>query len=175
MKLFKNIREDVRYKAEDYYGSASLLNILKTLVTEGTIPVIVFRTANFFFKRRLFPIGWFFKVFNEIIFGLVIGPNATIGPGFSIAHSQGIVIHRSAVIGSHFRVQHQVTIGQRNHKVPIIGNNVFCGCGAKILGAITIGDNVKIGANAVVVHDFPSDCTVVGIPAKIVKKQKVLE
>lgn len=168
--MFKNIREDIRYKAEDYYGSATFGTILKTLVTEGTIPVLVFRAANFFFTCRLFPIGWFLKVFNEIIFGLVIGPKASIGPGFSIAHASGIVIHRHARIGSHFRIQHQVTIGQRNHKVPVIGNNVFCGCGAKVLGAITIGDNVKIGANAVVVHDVPSDCTVVGIPAKVVKK-----
>jgi serine O-acetyltransferase len=170
VKIFSNVSADIAWKCRDYYEECTIKKIFKTLLTEGTLPVLIFRLANFFFNHGFFPVGWFLKMINGMVFGIVIGPKLKIGPGFCIAHANGIVIHRYAVIGNHFRIQHQVTIGQRNDKVPIIGNNVYCGCGSKILGGITIGDNVKIGANAVVVHDVPPNCTVVGIPARIVKQ-----
>ena len=72
---------------------------------------------------------------------------------------------------------HGVTLGgtgkQKGKRHPTIGNNVFIGCGAKILGNITIGDNVKIGANAVILKDEPSNVTVVGVPGKVVKKENL--
>ena len=80
-----------------------------------------------------------------------------------IGHPYGIMIHSGASIGTDCIIMHQVTIGERHlgYGVPHIGNGVFIGAGAKILGNITIGDNVKIGANAVVTIDVPSDSTVV--------------
>ncbi|MBN2290339.1 MAG: serine acetyltransferase [Candidatus Glassbacteria bacterium] len=173
--MFENIREDVRYKARDFYGSDSFRHCLKALFEEGTLPTIIFRTANFLYKYRLTLLAWVFKQINHVFFGILIGPNADIGPGFLIAHSDGVVINCHARIGSHLVVQHQVTIGQRNNQMPTVGNYVMCGCGSKILGACTVGDNVKIGANAVVVHDVPSNCTVVGIPARVVKQRQAQE
>ena len=119
------------------------------------------------------PPGYLFRMLNQILFGVVIGPKASIGPGLIIVHSNGVVINRQAQIGHHLIVQHQVTIGQSNLGIPTIGNYVYCGCGAKILGKLTVGDNVKIGANAVVVKDVPPMCTVAGIPAKIIRQHSM--
>ena len=98
----------------------------------------------------------------------------SIGPGLRIYHGDGIVIASGAVIGRGMTIQHQVTIGNRiGHEgelgCPTIGDDVFIGVGAKVLGAIRIGNNVRIGANAVVLHDIPDNATVVGIPAKVVR------
>lgn len=84
----------------------------------------------------------------------------------------GIVINPMARIGKGSVIQNSVTIGEMDgsHKCPNIGKNVFFGCHATILGDIRIGDNVKIGAGAVVIHDVPDNCTVVGVPAKVVVK-----
>lgn len=86
---------------------------------------------------------------------------------------KGIIIHPTAKIGRNCTIHQQVTIGTRNtniNKSATIGDNCFIGAGAKILGDITIGDNVRIGANAVVIDSVPSNCTVVGVPAKIIKR-----
>lgn len=168
--MFDNIREDIGYKAELYYGNRSFASLYKAVFVEGTIPVIIFRMANFFYKYRLSLIGWMLKEFNHLVFGIIIGPNATIGPGFCLAHSDGVVINCHADIGHHLCLQHQVTIGQRNLLMPTVGNYVYCGCGSKVLGKITVGDHVKVGANAVVIKDVPPYCTVAGIPAKVVKQ-----
>lgn len=97
-----------------------------------------------------------------------------IGPGLRIYHGDGIVIARGAVIGRGLTIEHQVTIGNRiGHEgergCPTIGDDVFIGAGAKVLGPIRIGNNVRIGANAVVLHDVPDNATVVGVPAKVVR------
>ena len=85
---------------------------------------------------------------------------------------KGIFIHGTAKIGKNVTIQQQVTIGTRKtNKSAIIGNNVFIGAGAKILGDIHIGNNVNIGANAVVVNDVPNNCTVVGVPGRIIKRE----
>lgn len=73
-------------------------------------------------------------------------------------------------IGSHFRCFHNVTIGQKDGKIPTIGNNVTVSCGASILGGVTAGDNVVVGAGCVVVHDVPANCTVVGNPARVIRQ-----
>jgi serine O-acetyltransferase len=71
-------------------------------------------------------------------------------------------------------IEHQVTIGAEKGKSPSLGDNVFIGCGAKIIGPVTIGNGARVGANAVVVHDVPADTTVVGIPAKPVERRPKL-
>lgn len=84
----------------------------------------------------------------------------------------GIIVHMKAQIGANCTIYHQVTIASSKGGTPVIGDNVLIGSGAKILGGVHIGNNVKIGANAVVVHDIPDNCTVVGVPARIVKKNE---
>ena len=82
----------------------------------------------------------------------------------------GIVIHPKAIIGPGTVIQHRVTIGEKETGcVPVIGKNCFIGAGAIVIGGIKIGDNVKIGAGAVVTKDVPDNCTVVGVPARIIE------
>ncbi len=93
--------------------------------------------------------------------------------GVYLCHSGfGIVVNPEVKIGHGTVIQHSVTIGEMDgsHKCPIIGENCFIGCRASILGDIRIGNNVKIGSGAVVIHDVPDNCTVVGIPARIVNR-----
>lgn len=104
--------------------------------------------------------------------GFSISENV-FGPGLSIAHYGCIVVNPHAKIGENCRIHSGVNIGanKSDTDVPIIGNNVYIGPGAKIFGDITIGDNCKIGANAVVNHSFESNCIIAGIPATIIRKE----
>ncbi len=92
-----------------------------------------------------------------------------IGEGLMIQHGFATIISAKK-IGNHCKIYQQVTIGfDHNNQAPIIGNNVEICCGAKVIGGITIGDNVLIGANAVVIKDVPSNSVVAGVPAKVVR------
>ncbi len=112
---------------------------------------------------------------SEIVFGIYIGPNAKIGRRFIIEHFGSIIVHSEAVIGDDVRIRHEVTIGNRDAStptaVPVIGDRVDIGAGAKILGPIRIGNDVVIGANAVVLRDVPDGALAVGVPARIVLKK----
>lgn len=106
----------------------------------------------------------------SVISGADIPLNSHIGGGLSIPHPNGIVIHAQANIGVNCLIHQQVTIGvsRKSNKAPIIKGHVDIGAGAKIIGAITIGEHALIGANAVVVKDVPAYAVVAGIPAKII-------
>jgi serine O-acetyltransferase len=95
---------------------------------------------------------------------------AEIGPGLVVRHGYSTILTAER-IGANCFVHHEVTIGwhDEGERAPRVGNNVYVGVGAKILGAITIGDNVRIGANAVVLDDVPDNCTVAGVPARVVR------
>ncbi|MDR3070489.1 MAG: serine O-acetyltransferase [Propionibacteriaceae bacterium] len=101
--------------------------------------------------------------------GVEIHPGATIGRRFFIDHGMGVVIGETAEIGEDVLMYHQVTLGGRSRgnfkRHPTIGNRVLIGAGAKIIGPIHIGDDTKIGANALVVKDVPANAIVTGIPA----------
>ena len=156
-------------KAEWIYGSASFKNILKTICADGSFAMIMYRFMQASYKIHLIPVA---LLFNKILSGFchcVIGMGADFGPRFILIHSIGVVINSSVVGGSGIMIEHQVTIGAEKRKSPVLGNNIFIGAGAKIIGRVKIGDNVKIGANSVVLDDVPDNATVVGIPAKIKK------
>lgn len=118
----------------------------------------------------------FFICIRCISFNVDIPPTVKIGEKFMIGHPECVVIHSSSVIGNNVTIAQGVTLGGTTGKTrfgrtaPIIGDNVFIGAGAKILGPITIGTNSIIGANAVVVNDIPNNSVAVGIPAKVIKK-----
>jgi serine O-acetyltransferase len=105
--------------------------------------------------------------------GIEIHPGATIGRRFFIDHGMGVVIGETAVIGDDVILYQGVTLGgtgkDRGKRHPTLGSHVVVGTGAKVLGNITIGNNVKIGAGSVVVHSVPDDSTVVGIPGRVVR------
>ena len=109
--------------------------------------------------------------------GIEIHPGATIGEGFFIDHGDGVVVGETTVIGDNVTLYQGVTLGGTGKHVgkrhPTIGNNVTVGAGAKVLGPFTVGDNSKIGAGAIVLKEVPPNCTVVGNPGRIVKKETV--
>lgn len=111
--------------------------------------------------------------FWSIVTGADIPLNSRIGGGLLITHPNGIVIHPQATIGVNCLIFQQVTIGSKDGGIPQIGGHVDIGAGAKVIGNIKIGNHVRIGANSVVIDDIDDGCTVVGIPAKVVKRQKI--
>jgi len=116
------------------------------------------------------------EVLRRLTFNIPIAPTARIDEGFLIGHPEGVNINTKCEIGKNFTIQQAVTIGYNIGKIrdgrvaPLIGDNVFVGSGARILGPVVVGDNCMIGANAVVVKDIPKDSVAVGVPAKVVKK-----
>lgn len=108
------------------------------------------------------------------ITGVEIHPAAQIGKHFFIDHAMGVVIGETAIVGDNCVLYQGVTLGgtgkECGKRHPTLGNNVTVGAGAKVLGNIQLGDNVKVGGNSVVVKDVPADCTVVGIPGRIVRR-----
>ena len=105
--------------------------------------------------------------------GVEIHPGATIGRRLLIDHGMGVVIGETAVVGDDWLIYHQVTLGGTGPGVgrrhPVLGDRVVVGAGAKVLGPITLGDDVKVGANAVVVRDARDGVTLVGVPASIAR------
>jgi serine O-acetyltransferase len=104
--------------------------------------------------------------------GISIPLSTNIGPGFYIGHFGSIVVNGQCTIGSNCNISHEVTLGQANRGnkkgVPELGDNVYIGPGAKLVGAVKIGNNVAIGANSVVTKDIADNSVVVGIPGKVI-------
>lgn len=164
IRLAKLVHSDLRAKAEWCYESRSFVGILKVLSTDGTPAMIWYRLMQWARRWRLKPLEMIFNRCNTMFCGCIIGRGAEFGPGFVLIHSLGVVINGNVRGGSGIKIEHQVTIGAEKREFPTLGDNVFIGAGAKILGGIRIGTGAKIGANAVVVKDLPDHCTVVGIP-----------
>jgi serine O-acetyltransferase len=108
-------------------------------------------------------------------YGISISAKTKVGAGLYIGHFGGIVVNHGAVIGDNCNIQQGVTLGKANRGArvgtPVIGNNVFIGAGAKIIGHVHVGDGAAIGANAVVTKDVPAGVAVAGVPARVVSEQ----
>lgn len=166
-----NLREYIMSDLYRYTGKISFKMFLKTYLSSvGFNYLVWFRIAqkynNIFFRLILKK--------KMIKFGIEIHPLTKIGYGFYIGHFGGIVINEQAVIGNNCNISHGITIGQINigdkQGTPIIGDRVYIGPGAKIIGRICIGDDAAIGANAVVTKDVETHTSVGGIPAKELSK-----
>ena len=166
MNLPALIADDVRAKAAWLYGRDDWRARVAALFTDGTFAMVVYRLMQASQRLRLAPLAMLFNKLNVICGGCIIGRGAVFGPRFVLVHSQGVVINTAVVGGSDVRIEHQVTIGAERDRSPRVGDDVFIGAGAKIVGAVTVGSHVRIGANAVVVDDIPDGVTAVGIPAR---------
>jgi serine O-acetyltransferase len=169
LTLFRLILSDFTGKAEWCYESHGWKALVKVLLTDGTPAMVWYRLMQWSRRWRLFPLELLFNRINTAFCGCVIGRGAEFGEGFVLIHSGGVVINGSVRGGDSIRIEHQVTIGAEKRASPVLGNDVFIGAGAKIIGSIRVGDGAKIGANAVVLQDVPDGATVVGIPAKVVR------
>lgn len=144
------------------------------LLYPGFHALLAYRIAHILQNIHLFFVARFISQITRFFTGIEIHPAAKIGKRLFIDHGMGIVIGETAKIGDNCTIYHGVTLGgtgkDKFKRHPTLKNNVVVGCGSKILGNITIGENVKIGANSVVLKDVEDNSTVVGIPGAIVKK-----
>lgn len=123
----------------------------------------------------LFHFAWLMLQRHEYKYGISIPYRTKIGSGFYIGHFGGIVVNENAIIGKNCNISHQVTIGKSNRGAkkgyPVIGDCVYIGPGAKIIGNVHIGNNVAIGANCVVTKDIPDNSVVVGVPGRVISSE----
>lgn len=166
----KNFIRDIQQKRQILADEGYQVSMLRTLLSDGSSANALYRLTAWLVEYKLSPFAIISLWLNRVINGCVIGAGAKFSPGFVIMHPVGVVINSKVSGGANIVVESGVVIGDEKGQAPKLGNNIFIGAGAKIIGGINIGDNVKIGANAVVVKDVPDNVTVVGIPAKVVKK-----
>ncbi|HNT33960.1 MAG TPA: serine O-acetyltransferase [bacterium] len=149
---------------------------LEVLLTyAGFHAIAAYRVAHFLLKMRIPFVPRALSQLARLITGVEIHPGALIGKGFFIDHGMGVVIGETTIVGENCTLFQGVTLGgtgkESGKRHPTLGRNVMVSTGAKILGNIEIGDNAKIGAGSVVLKSVPADCTVVGIPGKIVRRK----
>jgi serine O-acetyltransferase len=166
LKTLRLIQSDLRAKASWLYDSDDWRNQLRALATDGSAAMVVYRGMQAAHRHRLTAVEMVLNKINSAMFGCIIGRGAEFGPRFVLIHSNGVVINGSVRGGSGVHIEHQVTIGAEKKQSPELGNDLFIGAGAKIVGSVTIADNVRIGANAVVTRDVLENSTVVGVPAR---------
>ncbi len=132
------------------------------------------KIAKFFYNKKHYVIARYLSERAKRKTGIEIHPGAIIGKNLFIDHGTGVIIGETTIIGDNVVMFHGVTLGgtgkEKGKRHPTIEDNVYIGCGAKILGNITIGKNAKIGANAVVLNDVEANATIVGIPGKTIKR-----
>ena len=149
-------------------------NILEVMLLYPGFHILVYhRIAHFFYINKCFFLARIISQVGRFFTGIEIHPGAKIGKRLFIDHGMGIVIGETAEIGDDCTIYHQATLGgtgkDKGKRHPTVENNVIISAGAKVLGPIVIGENAKIGANAVVIHHVPRNATAVGIPARIVR------
>lgn len=179
-----NFREYKYLVLSDLYrhtGAVRATGLLRPLlIGEGLKYQFWMRTCAFTASRPLlrflaFPFARLILMRATYKLGISIPSRTRIGPGFYIGHFGGIVVHHAAVIGRNCNISQGVTIGQANRGsrkgTPTIGDNVYIGPGAKIVGAVKIGNNVAVGANCVVTSDVPDNGVIVGVPGRVISTQ----
>jgi len=141
----------------------------------GVQAVIIYRFTHLLWRYKLYWLARFISTLARWITGIEIHPGAVIGRRFFIDHGMGVVIGETSEIGDDCMMYHGVTLGgtswDKVKRHPTLKDGVIIGAGAKILGPITLGKNVRVGSNSVVVRSVDDNCTVVGIPGRILKKK----
>jgi serine O-acetyltransferase len=170
--LFRQLKEDIRLVKERDPAARSSFEILLTY--SGLHAIHHYRCSHWFYQHKMYTVARMISQISRFFTGIEIHPGATIGKGFFIDHGMGVVIGETAVIGDNCLIYQGVTLGgtgkDKGKRHPTLGNNVMVGSGAKVLGPFRVGDNVKIAANAVVLEAIPDNCTAVGVPARIVRR-----
>ena len=169
--MLRLILSDLRAKAAWCYQDERPSALLKVLLTDGTMAMVLYRGMQSAKRCRLLPLELLLNRLNSICCNCIIGRGAEFGPGFVLIHATGVVINGEVKGGTNVFIEHQVTIGAERRQSPRIGNDVFIGAGAKIIGSIVLGDHSRVGANAVVLEDVPAHATVIGIPARVVQRR----
>lgn len=173
--MFDRLKEEIAsIKARDPAVHSSLEVML---LYPSFKAVRSYRMAHWFYERGHFFIARWISQRSLHKTGIEIHPGAKIGKGLFIDHGSGVVIGETTEIGDNCTLYQNVTLGGTGKDVgkrhPTLGNNVMVGAGARVLGPFKIGDNSKIAANAVVLEEVPPNCTAVGVPARVVKRDGI--
>jgi serine O-acetyltransferase len=168
--VFGLVISDLRAKSQWCYERSDWKGLIKVLLTDGTASMILYRLMQWARRWRLSPLEMAFNKLNGVFCSCIIGRGAEFGPEFVFVHSQGVFINGEVRGGSRVFIEHQVTIGaDMNRQSPILGNDIFIGAGAKIIGGVSIGNGSQISANSVVLHDVPAGAIMFGMPARVVR------
>jgi len=172
--FFKELKEDINSVFDRDPAARNFFEIITTY--PGVHAIIFHRLSHALYKRNF---KWLARVLSNVVrwyTGIEIHPGAVIGRRFFIDHGTGIVIGETAEIGDDVTMYHGVTLGgtswSKGKRHPTLGNNVVIGAGAKVLGPITVAAGGRVGSNAVVTKDVPEGATVVGVPGRVIEREK---
>lgn len=170
--MFERIKEDIAAVKERDPAARSSFEIF--FLYPGVKAIRMYRKAHFFYEHKRFFIARMISQRAARKTGIEIHPGAKIGRRLVIDHGHGVVIGETAEIGDDVLIYQGVTLGgtgkDTGKRHPTIGNNVMISTGAKVLGPFKVGDNSRVAAGAVVLEEVPPDCTVVGVPARVVRR-----
>ena len=171
MGLIHNIKEEVRIIRE---RDPAIHSSMEVLLYPSFKVMLHYRLAHKLYLKKHYFLARYISQRGVRKTGIEIHPGAQIGSGFFIDHGNGVIIGETAIIGNNVTLYQGVTLGgtgkEHGKRHPTIGDNVMISAGAKVLGSFTIGENSKIGAGSVVLEAVPPNCTVVGVPGRIVKR-----
>lgn len=174
MGFIKFIKEEIQIIKE---RDPALRSTMEVFLYPSFKAMLRYRLAHkLYLKKHYFLARWISQRTAHKT-GIEIHPGATIGKGLFIDHGHGVIIGETAIIGDNVTLYQGVTLGgtgkEKGKRHPTIADNVMISAGAKVLGSFTVGENSKIGAGSVVVNEVPPNCTVVGIPGRVVKRDNV--
>jgi serine O-acetyltransferase len=170
--MFRHFRSDIQAVFENDPAARSRFEVVFTY--SGLHAIWAHRIAHPLYRRGWFTIARMVSQVSRFMTGIEIHPGAQIGERLFIDHGMGVVIGETCEIGDDVVIYQGVTLGgtgkEKGKRHPTIGNNVVIGSGAKVLGSFQVGDFSSIGSNAVVLREVPPNCTVVGNPGRVVKR-----
>ena len=174
MSILQYIKEEIKVIRE---RDAAIHSNLEVFLYPSFHAILWHRLAHKLYQKKCFLTARLISQLAAHFTGIEIHPGATIGKGLFIDHGHGVVIGETAILGDNVTLYQGVTLGgtgkEHGKRHPTIGNNVMISAGAKVLGSFTVGDNSKIGAGSVVLHEVPPNSTVVGVPGRVVKRDNV--
>ena len=170
--MLETIRRDIRAARERDPAAPTTLQVI--FAYPGVHAIWGHRVNHWLWRRGAKLAARITAEMTRILTGVEVHPGAVLGPGLFIDHATGVVIGETAEVGEDVTLYHGVTLGgsgrDTGKRHPTIGDRVIIGAGAKVLGAIKIGDDSRIGANAVVVKEVPSSSVVVGVPGQVISR-----
>ena len=169
------LREEIKAIFQRDPAARSFWEVI--LCYPGFHALLAYRIAHWFYQRKLFLLARLISQITRFLTGIEIHPGAKIGKGLFIDHGMGVVIGETTEIGDYVTIYQGVTLGgtgkEKGKRHPTIGDRVIIATGAKVLGSITVGENAKVGAGAVVIRPVPANSTVVGVPGRVVVQDGV--
>jgi serine O-acetyltransferase len=162
----QNLLADLKRKQQIFAEDGATVSMLRIWMADGTSANVIYRCMRWSARYKLGLLAYFFQWLNKFLNGCVIGSGAEFASGFVIMHPVGIVINSKVTGGHNITLESGVVIGDEKGQSPHLKDNIFIGSGAKVIGQLTVEDNVKIGANAVLTKNAEYGATMLGIPAK---------